>query len=713
MEKLPEAGVGVKLMILVLKIIFFIYDQISYVFWFVLKNPKLTMENSNRIKASPIGKELNTPFRDVRHFDSCTSTPDEMCSTVDEIFDSAVQKFGNNDLFGTREILSEEDETQPNGKVFKKMILGNYKWQSFHEVSQRMSNIGRGLLATGLKPRENVCLFAETRADWMIVFQSCCRFNIPVVTLYATLGDEAIAHGINESEVKYILTSFDLLPKLKNVQSKIPNVTHIVYMESPTGKFLKEENKIPGVTLFSLKTVENIGSDPNNEIFKVEKPSKDDLAVIMYTSGSTGVPKGVMLSHANLVAVCSGLVNRISNPSTKDTLIAYLPLAHVLELISELGALSFGIRIGYSSPLTLMEGGKIKKGCKGDLRALRPTIMAAVPAIMDRIYKGVYELVQKQGAVWRALFEAIYDYKKKKYLNGYDTPFFNRSILKLFRRNLGGKVRLLLCGGAPLSADTQLFMNIIFCCPVGQGYALTETCGGGTIQEDSDLSTGRVGHPISCCQILLKDWEEGNYTVQDKPNPRGEIWVGGNSIAMGYYKMPEKTLEDFTVVDGIRYFKTGDIGEIHYDGCLKIIDRKKDLVKLQAGEYVSLGKVESALMLSPYIEMICIYAESSKNYAIALLVPAKKKVEQLVAQNNLAITDFKEMCQNKIIKKEVYDSILLAAKKGNLQRFEIPQKIHICHEEWTSEKGLLTDAMKLKRKNIQAYYETEIASIYT
>jgi len=420
-----------------------------------------------------------------------------------------------------------------------------------------------------------------------------------------------------------------------------------------------------------------------------------------------------MLSHGNLMASNSGQVPRVDNISSKDTYIGYLPLAHILELSAECACLASGVRIGYSSPLTLTDSSsKVKRGCKGDIRVLKPTLMAAVPVIMDRLYKGIWELTHSKGPFWKAIFETAYEYKKHKYLNGLDTPFFNRSIFKLFRRQLGSKVRLMLCGGAPLSNDTQLFMNIVFCCPVGQGYALTETCGGGTIQEIGDLSTGRVGSPICCSQIMLQDWIEGGYTTDNKDCPQGEILIGGANVAVGYYKNPEKTAEDFVTIDAVRYFCTGDIGQIDPDGCIRIIDRKKDLVKLQAGEYVSLAKVEVALKVCPVIENICVYAKSTETFTLAFIVPAEKRILAIAKNLNVNSTDMEVLCNNKDIEKEIFRLMNEQAKIGKLERYEVPLKIHLCHEAWTPDSGLVTDAFKLKRKSLENHYQLDINKMY-
>ncbi|XP_037534383.1 long-chain-fatty-acid--CoA ligase 3-like [Nematolebias whitei] len=341
-----------------------------------------------------------------------------------------------------------------------------------------------------------------------------------------------------------------------------------------------------------------------------KQPLPSDIAVIMYTSGSTGVPKGVMISHANIIASISGIAEKIPNLCEDDTYIGYLPLAHVLELCAELLCISHGCRIGYSSPQTLADqSSKIKKGSRGDASALQPTLMAAVPEIMDRIYKNVMTKVEQMNSFQQTLFILAYNYKLEQLSKGNSTPLCDRVVFRKVRSLLGGQTRVLLSGGAPLSAATQRFMNICLCCPVGQGYGLTETCGAGTVSELWDYSTGRVGGPLACCEIKLKDWLEGGYRSLDKPHPRGEILIGGLNVTMGYYKSEAKNQEDYFVDENNqRWFCTGDIGEIHEDGCLKIIDRKKDLVKLQAGEYVSLGKVEAVLRNCPLVDNICVYA---------------------------------------------------------------------------------------------------------
>ncbi|XP_063288208.1 long-chain-fatty-acid--CoA ligase 4 isoform X1 [Pelobates fuscus] len=692
-------------------LLMFVYSTLTFIPWYFLTNAKKKKAMAKRIKAKPMSDKPGSPYRAISHLDSLATIDIPGADTLDKLFQHAVANFGKRDCLGTRELLNEENEMQPNGKVFKKLIQGDYKWLSYEDVNVKVTNFGSGLAALGLKPKSTVAIFCETRAEWMITAQACFKYNFPLVTLYATLGEEAVTYGLNESGATHLITSSELLEtKLKNVLSEISFIKHIIYV----GKRNINKAEYPeGLQIHEMESIEDLGAKPENLSNPPSRPLPTDLAVVMYTSGSTGRPKGVMMVHSNLIAGMAGQCERIPGLGPKDTYIGYLPLAHVLEMTAEISCVTYGCRIGYSSPQTLSDQStKIKKGTRGDCTVLKPTLMAAVPEIMDRIYKNVMSKVQEMNVFQRTLFKLGYDYKLEQIKKGYDAPICNVLLFKKVKALLGGNVRMMLCGGAPLSSQTQRFMNICFCCPVGQGYGLTETCGAGTITEVSDYSTGKVGAPLTCCEIKLRDWQEGGYTNEDKPHPRGEIIIGGKNVSMGYFKNDEKTLEDFYVDEnGQRWFCTGDIGVFHPDGCLQIVDRKKDLVKLQAGEYVSLGKVEAALKNCPLIDNICAYANSFESYVISFVVPNQKKLTGLAQQKGIEGT-WEEICNNPTMEAEVLREIKEVASSMKLERFEIPIKVRLSPDPWTPETGLVTDAFKLKRKELKNHYLTDIERMY-
>uniref|UniRef100_A0A8C1K724 long-chain-fatty-acid--CoA ligase n=1 Tax=Cyprinus carpio TaxID=7962 RepID=A0A8C1K724_CYPCA len=644
------------------------------------------------------------PYRAVESADALVTQDFEGVDTLDKLFVHAVKRFGQASCLGTREVLSEEEEKQPNGKIFKKLVLGDYSWMTYEEVNQAVESFGSGLAALGQQPCNTIAIFCETRAEWMITAQACFRRNFPLVTLYATLGEDAVVYGLDQCGATHLITSTELL------RTKLKVHKHVVYAGSDE---VCRADYPQSLAMHSIQEVMELGTKPENLSKEYKRPTASDLAVVMYTSGSTGKPKGVKMQHSNLIAGMAGQCQRIPGLGSQDTYIAYLPLAHVLELTAEISCVSHGCRLGYSSPHTLTDqSSKIKSGGKGDCSVLKPTPHAAVPEIMDRICKNVNGKLREMSVIQRTLFKVGYNYKLQKVSQGADSPVCNKLFFKRVNLLLGGCVRLMLSGGAPLSASTQRFMNVCFC-PVAVGYGLTETCGAGTISEFSDYSTGRVGAPLICSEIKLRDWPEGGYTSQDKPHPRGEILIGGPNVAMGYYGSEGEEENDNFWVDeaGQRWFCTGDVGEVHPDGCLQIVDRKKDLVKLQAGEYVSLGKIEAALKNSPLIDNICVYASSLplnsvycklQRFLCLLLCGkmAKAFMFLCVSMYRLYINYILCVC------------VCVCGTVGKLERFEVPQKIRLSSEAWTPETGLVTDAFKLKRKELKNHYIKDIERLY-
>ncbi|KAL1124303.1 hypothetical protein AAG570_002071 [Ranatra chinensis] len=694
-----------------IKAFVFVYDIITYPVYLILQRPWQKKQLSRRVKAKAISKDTHSiTYRSV-------SGPAEIHSkmlaygvdTLDKMLLYVLKMFSNKRCLGTRQIIAEEDERQPNGRIFKKYVMGDYKWRTFKDVNEEAVRFGRGLRVLGHLPKQNIVIFAETRAEWMIAAHGCFKQNFPVVTLYATLGEDAIAHGINETEVTVVVTTHDLLPKFRNILSKTPCVKTVIYMEDQLNKTDTTGFK-SDVTILPFREVLQKGETATIESYP---PTKDDIAIIMYTSGSTGVPKGVLLTHDNMMNTMGAYADAV--PIYNDDLfLGFLPLAHVFELLAESVCLLTGVPIGYSTPLTMIDtSSKIKKGTKGDASVLHPTCLTAVPLILDRIYKGIYDKVEKGTPFRKSLFKFAFEYKRVWMRRGFSCPIVDRIVFSQTRQLLGGKVRLILSGGAPLSPDTHELIKICLCDHVTQGYGLTETCSCATVMDHHDRTTGRAGGPTTLCDIRLVDWEEGNYRVSDKPYPRGEILIGGKNISRGYYKNPDKTREDFFEEDGRRWFKTGDIGECQEDGVIKIIDRKKDLVKLQAGEYVSLGKVETELKTCPVVENICVYGDASKDYTVALVVPNQAHLKNLAMRLDLPEDlTFEQQCSNPRIEQAVIAALAEHGRKCKLEKFEIPAQVKLCTEVWSPDMGLVTAAFKLKRKDIQERYQTEINRMY-
>ena len=637
--------------------------------------------------------------------------------TLATLFEASAGKFAKRPCLGTRRLLEQTWVQDEGGVPREKLRLGGYTWMTYSTAFLKARNFGYGLSVwAATKPKEIVALYAETKAEWLLSMHGCFRHGLVCSTVYATLGEEALVYGLKQCETRVVVADHKLLKTLAKVLHQLEGrLTHVVTLGTPDGGSLGAlEGAGVKVRSFNELVDDGVSMGHSKDERPIEcLPNPEDLAVIMYTSGSTGLPKGVMISHFNAMSCMAGLSDACK-VTKKDLYVGYLPLAHILELAAENVFLGVGSAIGYGGPQTLTNSGvKLASGTKGDLVVLRPTIMCCVPAVLDRIRGAVSDKVNKAGGLKKKLFWLAYGSKLRALSFGRDTPLWNRIVFKKVRAEVGGRIRAMLCGGAPLHPDSQRFMNIAFSIPILQGYGLTETCAGATIVARDDTQVGRAGVPIKSCRIKLMDWEEGGYRVDDEfdkeiGKPRGEVCVGGPLVSLGYYKLDEQTREAYhTDAKGERWFHTGDIGQMCPDGVLQIIDRKKDLVKLAAGEYVSLGKVDSAIVSARHVSQCCTYAQSGATYVVSLVVP---KQESLMAwaENAGLLGTFADVCQRPEAVKEVLKAVREEAHKAKLHPFETPSRIALVPEEWLPEDDLITESRKLKRNNVVKKYRSLI-----
>lgn len=720
-----------------------IYDVFTLPIYYCLQNPakRRRLINKARAKAMVVSNtEILYQAEDSQDSPFVRQMDEKGVDTLVKLFELSYSdpKKAAKPLLGTRKVVRmEKEKDSASGKQFTKFVLGDYEWITMKEVAENARHFGLGLRSLQIAPRSNVSIFADTRAEWLIAARGCFQHSMTLCTLYTNLGMEAIQYGVSLTESQVIITSQELLPKVAKCLEDLPTVTMVVVFEEPwRGQLpssiteLNDQVSSDKVSLISYSEVIRLGQksarDDDDAFYGESKqfdalPSPDDPAIIMFTSGSTGTPKGVVLTHSNIVSAFKSVLNflfvALSGKTDLDNevYIAFLPLAHILEFLAENVILVLGVKIGYSSPYTLMDNGTaIKKGTKGDLTTLRPTFMSCVPVILDRIYKGILAKIKSRGDFTYKLFDYAVSYRALWKSRGYETPLFDRFLFRAVRDVTGGRLIRIVAGGAPLNATTHQFIRHVLGVDLMQGYGLTETCSTGSIMDVNDVAGVEVvGPPLTNVDIKLRSWEEGNYTIHDSIGPRGEIIVGGKHIAQGYFKNDEATAESFEADGEQRWFQTGDIGQMMPNGNLKIIDRKKDLVKLQAGEYVSLGKVEGVLKLHPMIESVCVCARSTESFCVAIIVPSKSGFVDFSHEvcHKSGFTA-EQLASDQSVLDGVAKSMLSFGVSKGLEKFEIPRKFAVVFDDWTPDSGLVTAAMKLRRKPVEEKYAPEIQRLY-
>lgn len=704
-----------------------ILDFLFYPIYFLLYQPwkelkqrrtlrsKTTYLSENEILVKPVASRI---VQEVR-----ANQP--KVENIYERFKMSSLEFGMNDCFGTRRILREIVEKDEKNISIKKLYMEDvYRWDSYSSVKTRVDNVSVGLYSgTCLSSKDVVVIYADTCPEWCISALACFKINCRIATVYTNLGQNGVRYCLDVVKPKVIITSQHLLPNLVSILGKNSNfVKEIVYIANPLNQDFEEWKTNDSLIIHNFDDIEKLGIDMNgyNDISKLKPAKQDDVALIMFTSGSTGNPKGVELTHRNIIEGAYTMQAHFFDVLGcinygNETYIAYLPLAHIFELVVEISSLCSGFRIAYSSPFTLTDNSlKIASGQLGDITLIKPTYMVAVPLVLNRVYKKITSAIKTKSPMLSHVFKLCYDYKCYWRANGMDTPILNNLLFKKLKRALGGNVKLILAGGAQLSTEVHQFFRTVICSKTFIGYGLTESSGiGGNGNEFDETGEFVVEDGVV---VKLESWEEGGYLVNDMEGPGGEILLNSKTMAKSYYKPEDnKTRMDFvTDFDGEKWFRTGDIGRLNpKTKTLRIVDRRKDLIKLQMGEYVSLAKVETEMKMHPSVDLVCVYADPEKTATVALIIPNEEQLYEWADQLKLSYggNARKDICQNLALKDYILNDIKLHVY-GKLENFEIPKDITLIGDTWDPDSGLVTSSMKLKRKAIQKAYQGDIDKMY-
>ncbi|KAJ3270477.1 Long-chain-fatty-acid--CoA ligase 5 [Terramyces sp. JEL0728] len=550
-------------------------------------------------------------------------------STAYELFWEAVKAFGSKPFLGQR------------GQLY-----------TFSQIADRVQVFGKGLIeAVKLKPKVDdfhdtlaaqfVGIYLGNSIEWVIADYACLTYGLVSVPLYESFDKDDLHYILNHTELKCIITSTKSLEKILDSCAKGNRIRHIVLSDLD---IIDEENKdkadLVGVKLVSFKELEDAGRSIQRSHY-VPQPS--DIFTICFTSGTTGEPKGAMISHRNLVSQAAGTLDLIPikhRINQGDKHVSFMPMSLMFERLNLHTIASQGCQIeifdGNSSEL-------LEK-----LESFKPTIFLSVPLVINRLYDRIQQKAKDLPFIYKFLYDL--SFKRKLYMleNGLlrQNSIYDKLIFNKFQKVIGGNTRLIVSGGAPINPIATEYLRIVFGANVLQGYGLTETCAGGFVTQfgDYDQSFGsHVGVPLSSVEYKLIDIPELGYLVTDSPNPRGQICIRGPGVVGGYYKNEIKTKQ---VITNDGWLLTGDVGEILENSTLKIIDRMHNIIKMSQGEFVALNSI-AAKLKCPYFSQIYVHGESLQSFLLAVIVPDEQLLKEWAEDNNI---------------KEDYSSLLKSSK---------------------------------------------------
>lgn len=579
-------------------------------------------------------------------------------------------------------------------RVHRKSDTLNYKrdgkWHSISadEMLQRARYIALGLYSLGVRKGDRVALLSDSCVEWVLADQGCMLAGAIPVPIYPTLSPAQIAYIINDCRARALFISTTAkLEEIKSALHDSPSLAHFIVFH---------DCRKASTDFLNLEDLENRSHALNeqqphlvNDLARASKP--DDLATIIYTSGTTGEPKGVMLTHSNMVSNVIDSSNHLEF-GEKDLALSVLPLSHSFERQAMNMYLHHGMSVYFGALETLGEY----------LREVHPTVLVGVPRIYEKILARVLDRAAAKGKWNAALVSwAIEIGRRRARLlaeHGAVRPWLSLRhtladvlVFEKLRKAMGGRIRILVSGGAALSNDVALaFLGAGL--PIVQGYGLTETSPVITAGQLHDNRIGTAGKPIRNVEVRIA--------------ADGEIETRGPHVMRGYWRKPEETRAVFTD-DG--WFRTGDIGSLDRDGYLTITDRKKELLKTSGGKYIAPQPVEQLIKGSRFVNQVAVVGNGRK-FPAALIVPDWEQLKAYAAFKGLNLTTREEFCRDARI-MDLFER-QIAARTENLAQFEKIKRVALIDHEFTVENGELTPTLKVKRRVIDEKYREVIDRLY-
>ncbi|MEW5309499.1 MAG: hypothetical protein WDW38_001385 [Sanguina aurantia] len=545
-----------------------------------------------------------------------------------------------------------------------------FEFLTYKESATAVADIAAGYARLGIVAMDKVGIIGANCREWMIAMQACNRQSLCCVPLYETLGDNAVEFVLSHSEARMVVAAAAKLPVLRAALPKVSSTLTlgVVYW----GGRLQ-------LPMWSWAELAALGRE--TPVFP-EPPAPEDLCTIMYTSGTTGDPKGVMLSHRAVISTIAAVVQYMAHHGeildANDSFLSYLPLAHIFDRVVEEFMLSLGARIGYWR-------GDIRK-LGEDIEAFKPTLFAGVPRVFERVVNGVKDKLKGAGFVSNTIFNIAkarkLHFMKAGFRHNEASVISDRLVFNKIKSKLGGRVR---------------------------GYGLTETCAASCIASPFNFNhCGTVGAPMPMTELRLMAVPEMKYCPTSDP-PKGEVCLRGPGLFSGYFKNEEMTKE---TMDADGFFRTGDIGEILADGTLRIFDRKKNIFKLSQGEYIAAEKLENVYKGCEMVEQIWVYGDSFKSCVVAVVVPKETSVMAWATEKGME-GDFKTLVATPAFNKCMLQALEAAGRAGKLKKgLEEVKAVHLSAEQFSVENDLLTPTFKLKRGPLKTHFTSEIDALY-